>query len=157
MREFVGDDVFKTLDRFLDKFQVEPNPLRWCVTAPPLGLHLLDAPVGDFDTRHGLPLFQQRRNQVLELLPVPAQDDHFPLFRAGARAHEQVKSGDSSHGDSGWGIVLVDMKAIPLTEEVMTLVIDHLALWLPRLLLKLGFLSLDPPQFVDYCQSHGGW
>ncbi len=127
MRQFVSDDVVETLDRLLGKFQVETDAPRRCVTASPLCLYLLDAPVGDFDTQDGLPLFQQRRDQFLELLLVPAEDDRFPLFRAGAKADEQVESGDSSHSDSGWGIVLVHTKAIPLPEAVVTLAIDHLA------------------------------
>lgn len=93
VHQFMHNDVLQAPGRFLGQFQIDPDPAGIDVAAAPLGLHLPDAPSSGLNACHWLPLGQQRRDQGLQLFPVPAQKGGLTLLGAGAGAYEQVEAG----------------------------------------------------------------
>jgi len=79
MDHLVHDDILQALGRLLGQLGVEPNCPRRDIAAPPLGLHAPDVELLHFDAHHRLPLGQQRRDRLLDLLPVPGFNDVAPL------------------------------------------------------------------------------
>ena len=53
--ELVSHDVLKTLRRLLGELQIQPNAAGLRVAGPPLGFHLLDAPIGQLNAQDVLP------------------------------------------------------------------------------------------------------
>jgi len=63
MDQFVDDDVFEALHRFLGQFEVQPDATGdWIAGAPP-SFHFPDTPSCDLNTQRYLPFLQKRRNQ----------------------------------------------------------------------------------------------
>ena len=56
MDQFMNGDVFEARRWLFDQFQIEPDTAGGGVAASPLGLHLLDAPIGDLHAENRLPL-----------------------------------------------------------------------------------------------------
>ena len=63
----MGDDVLKAVNRFLDQFQIEPDPPSFNVAGSPLSLHPPHVPCSRLDANDPFPFSQQLRDHLLYL------------------------------------------------------------------------------------------
>ena len=72
MNELVNDQEFKAQYRLFHQLQIQPDAAGVCAARSPLGLHLLDAPVGNANAETHLLFREKRRNKFAQSLAVPA-------------------------------------------------------------------------------------
>lgn len=113
MDKFVDQDVLQALNRAFGQFQIEPNAACRGGATAPLRPHFLDTPGGSLHPDNGLPLLQKRRQEELELLPIPVVQDDFtlggrgpwanrgrrPVPRRGSRLFFRVSPSGASRGE----------------------------------------------------------
>lgn len=121
------NDVLHALDRLFGELEVEPNTGGGGTATTPFNLHLLDAPGSYLNSKNWLPALEQRRDNQLQLLPVPAQQDGFPLLGAGSRADRQIDARHAAQRDFDGAVMLVHPQSITPAQEIVTLAVDHLA------------------------------
>ena len=80
MDHFMHHDVLQTLARFFSQLRVEANGPGWATAATPLRLHPLHVEVPDIHANDAVPLRDQSRHVLSDLLPVPAFE-HLLLLR----------------------------------------------------------------------------
>ena len=71
VQQFMDDDVFQAIFRFLSQFQIDPDALGEDVAGAPFGLHLFDRPLVDLHSDDLLPFFDQGLNSGFEPGPIP--------------------------------------------------------------------------------------
>jgi len=151
---FVDDDVLQALGRFFSQFQVEPDAPGRDVAGAPAGAHPPDAPSGHADTHDGLPFGDQRRDDFLQQVAIPGQQQGFPLqpVRAGPDAHfEDAVVAQSELRRPG---LFDDLQPVVPPPDVVAFAVDQSALGLAGLLLKAGLLFPNPAQPRNDCQAY---
>lgn len=71
VQQFMDDDVFQAIFRFLCQFQVDPDALGRDVAGALFGFHLFDRPLVDLYSDDVLPFLNQGLNSGFESGPIP--------------------------------------------------------------------------------------
>ena len=71
VQQFMDDDVFQAIFRFLSQFQIDPDALGEDIASAPFGFHLFDRPLGDLYSDDVLPFLNQGLNSGFQPGPIP--------------------------------------------------------------------------------------
>jgi hypothetical protein len=71
MHQFMDENIFQAILRFLGQFQIAPDALGKDVASSPLGFHLLDRPLVDLHTNDILPFIDQMIHSGFKPGPIP--------------------------------------------------------------------------------------
>ena len=122
---------------------------------PPLGLHLLDAPLLDGNTEDSLPPFNDGSGERAEAFSIPVRKHSLALLGGHARRPAQLQRISIAEADFALALCCRYSEAIAASEVVVTLAGKHLAPGLTRLSFKCGLLSANPAQLADDGNAHG--
>ena len=81
MNHFMDNDVLQTMDRFLDKLEIQPDALGLDIARAPPGFHLSHAPLGHLHADDRFPFRDQGSNLLLEPLAIPGDQYTLALWR----------------------------------------------------------------------------
>ena len=117
MNHFMDNNVLDAGNRFFHEFQIEPNPAGSDGAGSPLCFHALYAPFGNCHAKCLLPFGDKRREQFLQLLPLPLSENPFPSCRISAFSNIEVNDLLIADNDPAGAIVRDDVKQVPPAKE----------------------------------------
>jgi hypothetical protein len=126
MDQLMSDDILQASQRLFRELGVQPNSVSGPAAASPLGFHSLNVYTFNRNTELLLPLLQQRRQLLSNLLSVIFLNELSFSFLGRLRPNAQ---GDAtvSRFDPGRCIVLDKLQQITFTSEIVALAIHEIA------------------------------